>query len=62
MKLKNLEIGYTYKSVRIYASATNLFTLSKFKLWDPELGGGSGMSYPLQRTYNLGLQIKFNDK
>ena len=62
LKLKNLEIGYTYKSVRIYASATNLFTLSKFKLWDPELGGGSGMSYPLQRTYNLGLQIKFNDK
>ena len=62
LKLKNLEIGYTYKSLRVYASATNLFTLSKFKLWDPELGGGSGMSYPLQRTYNLGLQIKFNDK
>ena len=51
LKLKNLEIGYTYKSVRIYASATNLFTLSKFKLWDPELGGGNGMSYQIGRAH-----------
>lgn len=62
LKLRNLEVGYTYKNIRIYANANNLFTLSKFKLWDPEMGGGSGMSYPLQRTYNLGINITFNEK
>lgn len=60
LKLKNLEVGYTYKNARLYFSATNLFTLSPFKHWDPEMGGGAGMSYPLQRTYNLGLNITFN--
>ncbi len=62
LKLKNLEVGYTYKGMRVYASVTNLFTLSGFKLWDPELGGGSGMKYPLQRTFNVGVQVRFNDK
>lgn len=62
LKLKNLEIGYNFKNARVYFSATNLATFSKFKLWDPEMGGGSGMSYPLQRTFNLGLQLTFNRK
>ncbi len=59
LKMKSAEIGYRYKGARIYFSATNLFTISKFKLWDPEMGGGAGMSYPLQRTFNLGLQVTF---
>lgn len=59
LKLKNAEIGFSFKRARLYVSATNLFTLSKFKLWDPEMGGGRGMSYPLQRTYNVGLQVSF---
>jgi hypothetical protein len=31
--------------------------LSKFKLWDPEMGD-NGLGYPTQRVVNLGLQIK----
>lgn len=60
LKLKNMEIGYTYKNMRFYVSGSNLLTFSKFKLWDPEMGGGSGLSYPTQRTYNLGVSITFN--
>jgi len=59
LRLKNLELGYTIKSFRIYASATNLFTLSPFKYWDPELGSGNGLKYPLQRQVKVGLQYNF---
>ena len=59
LKLRNLELGYQYKIARIYVNATNLLTFAPFKLWDPEMGGGRGMSYPLQRTFNLGIQLTF---
>lgn len=59
LKLKNIEVGYRINKVRIYANALNVLTLSKFKLWDPEMGGGAGMQYPTQRTFNVGLQVTF---
>ncbi|MDR2563011.1 MAG: TonB-dependent receptor [Prevotellaceae bacterium] len=59
LKLKNLELGYSYKFFRIYAAASNILTISKFKLWDPEQGGGSGVKYPNQRILNIGLQMNF---
>ena len=59
LKLKNAEIGYTYKFMRVYVSGTNLLTFSPFKYWDPEKGSGNGLSYPLQRTCNLGFQFTF---
>ena len=58
LKLKNIEVGYTYKRARIYLSAVNVATFSSFKLWDPEMGGGAALSYPTQRTINLGVQLK----
>lgn len=68
MRLKSLEIGYTLPeqwtkkvrlgNVRIYLSGTNLLTFSKFKLWDPEMGG-NGLGYPIQRVYNIGLNVNF---
>ena len=57
LKLKNAEIGYTYKKMRFYISGSNLLTFSKFKLWDPEQGGGSGLKYPTQRVFNIGIQM-----
>ncbi len=57
LKLKNMELGYSWKFVRIYINATNLLTLSKFKYWDPEQGGGAGFNYPTQKTFNIGLQL-----
>jgi TonB-linked SusC/RagA family outer membrane protein len=66
LRLKSVEIGYNapdralqkfrIKALRFYVSATNLFVISKFKLWDPEMGG-SGLGYPIQRVYNMGLTI-----
>ena len=59
LKLKNAEIGYTFKNMRFYVSGTNLLTFSKFDYWDPEMGGGSGLSYPTQRVVNFGFQMTF---
>lgn len=68
MRLKSAEIGYSlpkriYKKIgleqaRLYFSGTNLLTFSKFKLWDPEMGG-NGLGYPVQRVVNIGLQVNF---
>ena len=46
--------------MRIYLRATNLFTISDFKYWDPEVGSGNGLGYPTQRVINLGIQFSFN--
>ena len=68
LRLKSVEIGYTLprhltnkiriEALRIYLSGTNLLTFSKFKMWDPEMGGW-GIGYPLQKVYNIGLQVNF---
>ncbi|MCH3982102.1 MAG: TonB-dependent receptor [Prevotella sp.] len=61
LKLKNAEIGYSYKNFRFYVNGTNLLTFSPFKKWDPEMGGGNYTSkYPTQMTVNVGLQISIN--
>jgi TonB-linked SusC/RagA family outer membrane protein len=67
-RMKSLEIGYSLpkellakigvESLRVYVSGNNLFTLSPFKLWDPEMGD-NGLGYPIQRTYNIGLTLNF---
>lgn len=59
LRLKSIELGYTIKRLRVYVSGNNLFVLSPFKYWDPEKGGGHGLSYPLQRTAKIGLQYQF---
>jgi hypothetical protein len=35
-------------------------TFSPFKYWDPEMGSGSGLSYPTQRVFNVGVQFSIN--
>lgn len=59
LKLKNAELGYSLKNMRLYVSGANLLTFSSFKHWDPEMGGGNGMKYPTQRTFNIGFQMTF---
>ncbi len=69
LRLKNAEVGYTYKSVRVFVAGQNLITFAPFKYWDPELGGsgantgngylGNGLWYPPLRMYNVGLQLTF---
>lgn len=67
LRLKNLEIGYSLPKeilsrihltdARIFLQGTNLLTFSSFKLWDPEMGSNNGESYPLSKSFTLGLQI-----
>lgn len=68
LRMKTLEVGYTlpnkwfgpipFSMVRVYFTGQNLFSISDFKLWDPEMGG-NGLAYPLQRVYNVGLNVTF---
>ena len=59
LRLKTVELGYTIKKLRVYLSGNNLFVISPFDYWDPEKGGGHGLSYPLQRTAKIGVQYQF---
>jgi hypothetical protein len=59
MRLKNIELGYSYKFARVYLAGQNVFTWSPFTHWDPEIGGGRGLSYPTLRTFSLGFQFNF---
>jgi hypothetical protein len=68
LRFKSAEIGYTVpqalanriklNSCRFYLSGTNLLLFSKFNLWDIEMGS-SGLGYPLQRVFNVGLNVNF---
>jgi TonB-linked SusC/RagA family outer membrane protein len=59
IRLKNIEVGYTYKFARFYLAGQNVFTWSPFTHWDPEIGGGRGLSYPTLRTFSVGFQFNF---
>ncbi len=56
IRFKTLEVGYNWKFLRVYFSGDNLAVWSPFKYWDPELDYNT---YPLSRTFNLGVQFHF---
>ena len=68
VRLKQMELGYTLPqkltnkihidNLRVYFQGNNLLCWSKFKLWDPELAG-EGFNYPIQRTFNIGVNVTF---
>lgn len=68
LRLKSVEMGYTFSkrqiralgdsTFRLYVSGQNLWSFSNFDLWDVEMGN-DGMQYPIQRVFNLGLNLKF---
>lgn len=68
MRLKQVEMGYTIpenlvrrlgmSDMRLYVNGTNLFTWSKFKLWDVEMAG-NGLKYPIQKVFNVGLTLSY---
>ncbi len=69
LRLKNLEIGYSLpkdflanlhiENARFFVQATNLFTFSNFKIWDPEMGSSDGEKYPLTKAFTAGLTVSF---
>ena len=56
LRFKTLEVGYTFPHCRVYVSGDNLAVWSTFKYWDPEL---QYSTYPLSRTFNVGVQVNF---
>ena len=62
LRLKNLELGYSLKYARFYISGQNIFTLTRFKGFDPERSGVSSSNiydYPLTKTWTIGVNINF---
>lgn len=83
LRLKNLQFGYTIPKkqlnklgldhCRVYISANNLFTITDYTGYDPEIGGEAPSSssnalywrgvdngvYPQSKTYNVGVQLNF---
>ncbi len=73
LRLRNASIGYTFRNlkvakldkIRIYATGSNLFVLTKYTGFDPEVSGGAlGLGidkgvYPQPRTFMLGATVGF---
>ena len=75
LRLKNISLGYTFfpkwkgiKSINVYASAQNLFTVTGYSWYDPDVNaygndvtrqGVDLYSYPSSRVYSFGLKLTF---
>ncbi len=69
LRIQNLNIGYTFdlpkksflSKARIYMNASNLYTFTKFKGYDPEVGlnGVYSGGYPRLRKWTFGLDLTF---
>jgi len=75
-RLKVIQLGYTFKNLssqigarnlRLYVMAENLFTITKYTGYDPEIGGGANNAgigidrgiYPQARSFMFGLNVGF---
>jgi len=76
VRLRNVMIGYTLpealtlrmamKKVRLYLKGTNIFTMTKFTGYTPEIGSYDVLSngidfgtYPIAAVFSLGLNVTF---
>ncbi|NMH25553.1 TonB-dependent receptor [Flavobacterium sp. SE-s27] len=78
VRIQNVTLGYSLPSsliskaklsrVKVYASAQNLFTFTKYSGYDPEIGslnqnvllsGIDNGRYPSPRTFSFGLNVEF---
>ncbi|MEJ7830437.1 MAG: SusC/RagA family TonB-linked outer membrane protein, partial [Segetibacter sp.] len=77
LRVSNITLGYTFKRIgnnnilsnaRLYLSGQNLFTITKYPGYDPELGAGGGNPlsngvdpgiYPLSKLISVGLNLTF---
>jgi len=81
LRFKTISLGYNFpnsllkalylQSARVYIGAQNLFTITKYEGYNPDIGGGQyqGSSlgtrgvdysvYPIPRSYHVGIQFNF---
>ncbi|MDE5656177.1 MAG: SusC/RagA family TonB-linked outer membrane protein, partial [Muribaculaceae bacterium] len=69
-RLKNLQLGYSlprnligkagFQNCRLYLQGGNLFTVTKYTGFDPEVSGGVDYgNYPQSRTFIFGINITY---
>src|SRR5699024_1830771 len=70
LKLRNMEIGFVFPtrwtnfvkvaSGRLFINGQNLLVFDRLKIKDrdPETWGGTAIPYPVQRVFNIGLNVK----
>jgi len=68
IRLQDISLSYTFgknvldkirlNNLRVYASAKNLYTHSKWTGYDPE-NASTLINFPLMRTYTIGIDFKF---
>ncbi|MEO6981095.1 MAG: TonB-dependent receptor [Mucilaginibacter sp.] len=78
LKCKSIALGYNFsqsllqrlhlRSVRVYANVTNVFTITKYTGYDPEIGSWNPLAagidngyYAQPRVYSIGLNISLNN-
>lgn len=70
LRLKNIQIGYSFpkkwlrkayiERLRLYVTASNLFTITNYSGYDPEVGSGTDYgNYPQSRTITFGINTTF---
>ncbi|MFT3752287.1 MAG: TonB-dependent receptor [Paludibacter sp.] len=83
LRLQNIQFGYSLpkallakvniSNLRFYLNTTNVFTITKYSLGNPEIGneayvgeaysvlrrGVNSWQYPMFRTYSVGVQLSF---
>lgn len=76
VRLQNIQLGYSFgeeflkrpgfDKLRVYVSASNLFTLTKYRGFDPTGSGGDPIGagvdqgfYPAPKTFLLGVNVNF---
>ncbi|MGV8095327.1 MAG: TonB-dependent receptor [Mangrovibacterium sp.] len=67
IRLKNIQLGYTIPhhlfnklgvdNLRIYGTAENLFTFTKYRGIDPEKQNDASDPYPLVKSFSIGINI-----
>ncbi|MEO6681288.1 MAG: hypothetical protein ABIN48_00555, partial [Ginsengibacter sp.] len=71
LRLKNVTLGYNLPTsviskvgitnTRVFFTGSNLLTISKYKVADPEVGqfGTRGWETPIGKTYTFGIELSF---
>ena len=69
LRIRNLQLGYNFPSsffkdklsLKVFASAENIYTWSKWRGWDAESPrAGDQYQFPTPKIYTLGIQMNFN--
>ena len=69
LRLKNIQLNYSIpktwtkkigvSDLRLFATGTNLLTLTNVRYRDPESTASAGWQYPVMKTFTVGINMNF---